>query len=157
MKPVLALSLAGLLAACSDKASVPQPSESANAALPPAPAPVASASQSAAAISIPAALQGRWALVPADCTSTRGDAKGLLIIGPAELRFYESVGKLRRAASSDRNSLRGTFDYTGEGMEWSREVSLSAAADGQSLQFADSGDDSPPSRRTYQRCQQKDI
>src|SRR4051812_2684079 len=26
---------------------------------------------------IPTAIRGRWGLVPADCTSTRGDAKGL--------------------------------------------------------------------------------
>src|SRR5690349_16626028 len=39
---------------------------------------------------IPASLQGRWGLSPMDCTSTRGDAKGLLIIGPADLKFYES-------------------------------------------------------------------
>ncbi len=29
---------------------------------------------------IPAALHGRWGMVPADCTSTRGDNKGLLTI-----------------------------------------------------------------------------
>src|SRR6476659_3156800 len=32
----------------------------------------------AAAAAIPAALHGRWGLTPGDCTSTRGDAKGLL-------------------------------------------------------------------------------
>src|SRR6188472_2988303 len=39
---------------------------------------------------IPAALQGRWGLTPADCTSALGDAKGLLVINANELRFYES-------------------------------------------------------------------
>src|SRR5918996_4286908 len=29
---------------------------------------------------IPASLHGRWGLTPGDCTSTRGDAKGLLVI-----------------------------------------------------------------------------
>src|SRR5215210_8614734 len=43
-----------------------------------------------AASAIPASLHGRWGLTPADCTSTRGDAKGLLIVGPDEIRFYES-------------------------------------------------------------------
>src|SRR5688572_30753552 len=33
-----------------------------------------------AASTIPASLHGRWGLTPADCTSTRGDAKGLLIV-----------------------------------------------------------------------------
>ena len=38
---------------------------------------------------IPAALQGRWGLTPGDCTSTLGDAKGLLIVNSTELRFYK--------------------------------------------------------------------
>lgn len=150
MKPVLALMLAGLLAACSDEAKVPQPSETAADAVAPEATPTAQAS--AAVTSIPMALQGRWGLVPADCTSARGDAKGLMIVGPTDLRFYESVGKLRSGVSSGANSLRGTFDYMGEGMEWSRDVVLSAAPDGQSLDFQDSGADAPPSRRTYLRC-----
>src|SRR5437868_4439151 len=57
---------------------------------PPAKAPAASTEQPAATVSIPAALQGRWGLAPNDCTSTRGDAKGLLVIGPDQLTFYES-------------------------------------------------------------------
>src|ERR671912_3002240 len=31
--------------------------------------------------SIPTQYHGRWGMVPADCTSTRGDAKGLIDIG----------------------------------------------------------------------------
>ena len=38
---------------------------------------------------IPAAIRGRWGLTPADCTSTRGDAKGLLEIGPDTLKCSE--------------------------------------------------------------------
>src|SRR4051794_12959918 len=57
------------------------PTDAAAAHAPPA--------QTPAAI-IPAALQGRWGLAPNDCTSTKGDAKGLLIVGPADVKFYES-------------------------------------------------------------------
>ncbi len=42
---------------------------------------------------IPASLHGRWGMTPADCTSTRGDAKGLLIVSADGLKFYESVAK----------------------------------------------------------------
>jgi hypothetical protein len=63
----------------------------------------------APAAAIPAALHGRWGMTPADCTSTRGDAKGLLTIGPADLRFYESraipAAKLERSP----NSISGDF------------------------------------------------
>ena len=48
------------------------------------------------ATAIPASLHGRWGLTPADCTSTRGDAKGLLIVSADGLKFYESLGQARR-------------------------------------------------------------
>src|SRR5687767_670720 len=44
----------------------------------PANAAVPGSTIPAPAAAIPAALHGRWGLTPADCTSTRGDAKGLL-------------------------------------------------------------------------------
>ena len=78
----------------------------------------------APAAAIPAALHGRWGMTPADCTSTRGDAKGLLTIGPADLRFYESraipAAKLERSP----NSISGDFAFTGEGQNWTRYQSL---------------------------------
>ena len=36
---------------------------------------------------IPEQFLGRWGLVKADCTSTKGDAKGLLTISDARLTF----------------------------------------------------------------------
>src|SRR5687768_11553061 len=53
-------------------------------------APAPPAGNQAPAASIPAALHGRWGMSPADCTSTRGDAKGLLVVSADGLRFYES-------------------------------------------------------------------
>lgn len=156
MKLGVVVSLALVLAACSSES--PAPAQSDPADLTPA------ATESAAAVpappqreatavrQIPPALQGRWGLVPADCNSTRGDAKGLLIVSAADLRFYESVGKLRSARSATETSLSGTFDYTGEGMNWTREVTLSARTGGNNLDFQDSGADAPASRRTYTRC-----
>src|SRR6478752_2914554 len=50
----------------------------------------AKADPAPAAMAIPAALQGRWGLTPADCMSGRSDAKGLLTIAADGLQFYES-------------------------------------------------------------------
>lgn len=79
----------------------------------PAPAP-------AGAVKIPAALQGRWGLTPGDCTSTLGDAKGLLVINGDELRFYESRALPGADIQADENSMSGTFAFTGEGQSWSK-------------------------------------
>src|SRR3954467_10096462 len=65
-----------------------------NAAVPAGASPTPSAS-------IPAALQGRWGLTPGDCTSTLGDAKGLLIVNATELRFYESRAMPARDIQAD--------------------------------------------------------
>lgn len=154
---MLALALVG----CSGESQSPTPSGTAEteafsvapeATLSSAPPPALEPSEGPIVREIPLALRGRWGLVPADCTSTRGDAKGLLIIGTTDMRFYESVGTLVTATSPDPARLRGTFAFTGEGMEWSRDVSLHASSGGGSLDFSDTGSDSPPSRRTYTRC-----
>lgn len=69
---------------------------------------------------IPAALQGRWGLAPGDCNSTRGDAKGLLVINGGELRFYESRAVPSPGVEVRDESIRGNFEFTGEGQSWTR-------------------------------------
>ncbi|QIK78217.1 hypothetical protein G7077_04170 [Sphingomonas piscis] len=74
--------------------------------------------EATAVTTIPAFLHGRWGMTPQDCTSTRGDAKGLLVITAGELRFYESravpVGNLN---GSD-NSFSADYRFNGEGQTW---------------------------------------
>src|SRR3954465_6275118 len=84
--------------------------------------PATNAASSSAAI--PLALQGRWGLTPADCTSTLGDAKGLLIVSSSELRFYESRAAPARDIQTEANSISGSFDFTGEGQTWSKFEAL---------------------------------
>ena len=80
--------------------------------------------QSTVSRSIPAAMHGRWALTPADCTSTRGDAKGLLIVSADQLKFYESVGKPAGELKTSPDSATGDFAFTGEGMTWKKYEAL---------------------------------
>ena len=73
---------------------------------------------------IPAALQGRWGLTPVDCTTSLGDAKGLLVINGNELRFYESRAVPVDGAQVDADSISGNFAFTGEGQSWTRYEAL---------------------------------
>ena len=82
-----------------------------------------------AAAAIPAALHGRWGLTPGDCTSTRGDAKGLLTIGPADLRFYESRAVPAAKVETSADAISGDFAFTGEGQSWTRYQSLELQKD----------------------------
>lgn len=102
------------------------------------------------ATTIPAAIQGRWGMVPADCTSTRGDAKGLLTVAPTTLTFYESVGTLALETGRSDTMIRGQFEFTGEGMTWTRDVSLSVAGD--TLTRTERGGDEPGGPFAYTRC-----
>jgi hypothetical protein len=83
----------------------------------------------AATAAIPAALHGRWGLTPRDCTSSLGDAKGLLIVNGNELRFYESRAVPAGDAQADSNSISGTFNFTGEGQSWTKFQSLQLQKD----------------------------
>ena len=74
----------------------------------------------AAAAAITSALQGRWGLTPADCMPRRSDAKGLLVVTPGELRFYESRAVPSADVQTDAASMSGHFAFTGEGQSWSK-------------------------------------
>lgn len=76
------------------------------------------------ASTIPASLHGRWGLTPGDCTSTRGDAKGLMIVSAQSLKFYESAAKPAGPLKASANSASGDFTFTGEGMTWKKFQAL---------------------------------
>jgi len=101
---------------------------------------------------IPEAIRGRWGLVAADCTSTRGDAKGLLEIDAGRLRFYESVGTLDTVMDAEPTRLRATFDFEGEGMTWEREMVLDVQDGGTTLIRREYGEDAAPGPFRYSRC-----
>lgn len=82
-----------------------------------------------ATATIPAPLQGRWGLTPADCTSTRGDAKGLLVVTANRMTFYESRAVPSTGVETDGDSISGNFDFTGEGQAWTKYESLKRSGD----------------------------
>ena len=96
---------------------------------------------------IPASLHGRWGLTPADCTSTRGDAKGLLIVSGDGLKFYESLGKPAGTLKTSADSASGDFAFTGEGMSWKKYEALQLQES--KLVRTESG---PMASFTYVRC-----
>ena len=122
------------------------------ASTPPNPLPTTTDTTGIPEFGIPVALQGNWGLVPADCTSKRGDAKGLLRVSATTLTFYESVGKLGAIKSSSDNSVRADFSFSGEGMTWKREETLTVS--GNKLTRTERGGDEPGSGGpfTYTRC-----
>ena len=78
---------------------------------------------------IPAALHGRWGMVPADCTSTRGDAKGLIDIGGQTIKFYEAVATLKEQRPAIATSFSGLFSFTGEGQNWEKVMTFTRTGD----------------------------
>lgn len=122
-------------------------------AAPTAPAVTATPTPSPTASTIPAAIQGRWGLVAADCEPGRDDAKGLLTIGTAKLEFYESVGTLSKIADADDSHVRAVFDFTGEGMTWERDELLEVQPGGRALSRREYGQDAAPEPFRYTRCE----
>lgn len=108
--------------------------------------PPISANADASAI-IPAQLQGRWGLTPADCTSTRGDNKGLLVITGDALKFYESRAVPGISIEKSANSISGEFNFTGEGQSWTKYESIKLQSDGLVRT-----ERSPAASYTYAKC-----
>ena len=162
------VALAGALAlcACSKKAEAPDTAPSSSAPAPavtpaatpapvesePTPTPTPSPTATIVVGEIPAAITGRWGMVPKDCTSTLGDAKGLLVISPKQLKFYEAVAKLGAVKEQTADSIRATYAFSGEGQSWTLDVALAVRNDGKTLVRRDTGKDALPGPQTYTRC-----
>ena len=86
-----------------------------------------------AALRIPGAFQGRWGMVPADCTSTRGDAKGLITVTDDKIRFFESTGTLTKVILNAPENFTGTFAFTGEGQSWTNSQNLQLTGSSKTL------------------------
>ena len=95
-------------------------------------------------------MRGRWGLTPGDCTTD--DAEGLLTVAPERLTFYESVGELGSIGTRTESSLRATYGFTGEGMTWTRDISLTLEDDGRTLVRREHGSEASPGAFIYTRC-----
>lgn len=103
--------------------------------------------QALTSTTIPAAMHGRWGLTPGDCTSTRGDAKGLLVVSADQLKFYESVARPEGELDISSDSASGDFVFTGEGMTWKKYEALELQS-GKLVRT----ESSPMASFTYARC-----
>lgn len=149
-----ALPLAALIALAACDSGTPNPE--APTATQPAdiatPEVSGTASASPVASAIPAAIQGRWGMVPADCEPGRSDAKGLLTISPTRLQFYESVGILTDIGEASDSRIRASFAFTGEGMSWQRDETLELQDNGKTLIRREFGGDAAPGPFRYSKC-----
>jgi hypothetical protein len=84
-------------------------------------------------------------MVAADCTSTRGDAKGLIDIGDRTIRFYEAVATLREQRPAIATSFSGLYSFTGEGQNWEKVMTFTRTGD--TLKRAEES-----GTFTYRRC-----
>lgn len=150
--------LALVVSACSgtsDEPAAPASSEAPVAATT-APEPSAAIPEASTTVAakdaIPPLLRGRWGLVAADCTSTAGDAKGLLTISADSLKFYESVATLGAVRSAAADAVTADFAFSGEGQSWKLTVALRSPDGGATLVRNDTGPDAAPQPLTYQKC-----
>ena len=103
----------------------------------------------AGALLIPAAFRGRWGMAPDDCTSTRGDAKGLIIVDEDSIKFFESQATLTKVTGSFPENFTGTFAFTGEGENWTNSQNLKLTGSSNTLVRKQSDIAQP---FTYKRC-----
>ena len=101
---------------------------------------------------IPAQFHGRWGLTQADCTSTKGDAKGLLTINDARLTFYESKGTLDKVLGATANSFDANYGFSGEGQNWQRVERLTRTNAKLHRRTDAAAGQEPPVDLTYTRC-----
>lgn len=146
--PLLAAALAIIPGACERP---PETGKTLPDAAPSA-TPTPEATETPAPETIPAAIQGRWALVAADCEPGRADAKGLLEISPTTLKFYESLGTLAKVSEAGPTRIDANFDFSGEGMTWLRRMTLDVQDEGDTLIRREYSAGAMPGPLRYSRC-----
>jgi hypothetical protein len=104
--------------------------------------------EAATANAIPAAFHGRWSMVPADCTTTRGDDKGLITIDSNSIKFYESRARPTKVTLNAPENFTGVFDFAGEGQTWTRTENYKLTASSNTL----TRDAEGVIKATYKRC-----
>ena len=102
--------------------------------------------------SLPLAMQGRWGIHPADCTTTLGDDKGLLTIDHGSLTFYESRARLETVNARSDTALDADYAFSGEGMTWQGRIVLELQDDGAALVRRDFGEGAALGPLRYARC-----
>src|SRR3990170_7263347 len=98
---------------------------------------------------IPAAFHGRWGMGPTDCTSTRGDNKGLITVDASSIKFYESSATLAKVTMNAPENFTGDFRFTGEGQTWTKPQNLKLTGSSNTLIRSESD---PAMSFTYKRC-----
>lgn len=101
---------------------------------------------------IPAAFHGRWGINPGDCTDENGDAKGSIQVSENQLRFYESLATIAEVSTNAGGVIRATYDFTGEGQEWTRDLQLELSEDGTRLTQTEFGEDAIAEPLVYEKC-----
>lgn len=103
----------------------------------------------AAVQQIPTAFRGRWGMTANDCDPSRDDAKGLMVVEPTTLRFYESRATLASATAPGGDRLSMRLSFTGEGQSWTADQSFTLLDEGRTLVRTENG---PAATLRYERC-----
>jgi hypothetical protein len=97
---------------------------------------------------MPQPFVGRWGLTSEDCTGTAGNNKGLMVIAPDLISFYEARAAVRDLQVISPTEVRVTLALTREGQDWTQETplkfeeggtKLSRLVDGRKLQYGRCG------------------
>lgn len=134
------------LAACNSEPEAPPVEET---ALPDFPAPTTEGVDES---TIPAGLRGRWGLVAEDCTSTQGDAKGLIVVDATTIKFYESLAMLEEVKQASETSFLAHFTFVGEGQTWKVDEQLDLREDGR-LVRTEQGEGAMAGPLVYSACE----
>lgn len=152
-----------LLAACGEPADDPVRPEAPDAPMPVEPdggigdgAGPPPAGPDMPEFGIPQPVQGRWGLTANDCETGRADAKGLLVVSPTTLTFYESVGRLKEIAYAGAYGIRASYMFSGEGMNWESDTELRLEDGGRKLVRREYGENAGPESFTYSSCDQEE-
>lgn len=101
---------------------------------------------------IPDAMQGDWGLTANDCDPAFDPRKGLMTVTADTLTFYESRATLTEVTDGDEGRIRARYAFTGEGQDWTVDMTLALEDDGATLIRTDHSGTDLPAPLSYRAC-----
>ena len=75
-----------------------------------------------------------------------------MTIDAMSIRFYESIAKLDSVDQRSNTAIKANYAFSGEGMDWQRDMTLALQPGGKVLIKQEFGKDAPAGPYKYNRC-----
>ncbi len=77
----------------------------------------------------PGGYQGRWATTPAGCADDPENSEQIISLQGKLVKFHESIGTMTAGKRMTSRTMKGEFEFVGEGEKWNKAMGFEMSED----------------------------